>query len=148
MASRACLDLQVPIGRQSNRIEPDMDLDGGSSETGMKVAAGFSRLGRIVVEVVEPVAGPVDLFQDVLSPDSALSLHHLGIRVENVEAAKKTAEGTGEAVVLSGHFEDQIKFAFVDARSTVGHHLELVEFSESGWQLIAGILGTEEAEVR
>jgi len=121
-------------------FEPEMSLDGDSGAT-VKVAAAFCRWGRAVLEVIEPLEGETAIFTDSISPERTLAFHHVGVRVEDLAAARDASARAGSESVVSGHFEDQIEFAFVDARATMGHYLELVQFSEAGWGLIAGILG-------
>jgi hypothetical protein len=117
-------------------LEVDAEHGGGSAA----VAVAFARWGRFVVEVLEPVGGSVEIFRERLAPDGGLRLHHVGVRVADLRAARDQAATAGARCVLSGHFEDQLRFAFVDATAQVGHHLELVEFSDDGWELMAAIL--------
>lgn len=121
-------------------FEPEMDVEIPEPGKKMRVAAAFGRLGRVVVEVVEPLGGEVDVFGDPTGSGGPVTLHHLGIKVDDLDLAVEAATSTGCEVVSGGRFEDQIQFAFIDARPVVGHYLELVEFSDAGWQLIDGIL--------
>lgn len=125
-------------------FEAELEVDGATGTGAATVAVAFARWGTMIVEVLEPMAGPVEVFRRALPTEhDNMRLHHVGIRVADLTAARVHAEKTGAACVLSGGIADQIRFAFVDTTAQLGHHLELVEFSPEGWALMSGILNGE-----
>lgn len=126
-------------------FEAELEIDAEHGGGGAAVAVAFARWGRVVVEVLEPVGGSVEIFRERLAADGGPVMHHVGVRVADLGAARARAAAAGAPCVLSGRFEDQLRFAFIDATASTGHHLELVEFSPAGWELMAGILADDDS---
>jgi hypothetical protein len=123
-------------------FEAEIEIDPEHGAEGATVAVAFARWGRIVVEVLQPLGGSTDIFSRELASGAGLRIHHVGVRVADLSAARRQSEDAGAPCVLSGGLAEQLRYAFVDARPLLGHHLELVEFAPSGWELMAGILGS------
>lgn len=131
-------DLGARLGvSRWTQFEPTMQIASGGTAS---VRAAFARWGRVVLEVIEPLEGEVGVFRDALPDGPAPRLHHVGLRVASLDAAIRDAAGHGYPLVLGGHFEDEMQFAFVDARDELGFHLELVQFNASGWTFISHTL--------
>ena len=140
-AAVACLSETLGLsGWIEFDAEMDVDTVGDDGERKSIVAVAFARWGRMVIEVVEPRDGDVEVFRRLVPDDATLRMHHVGIRVPDLAFARQTARSMGLACELSGRFEDQVQYAFIEATARLGHHLELVQFSPQGWELIAGIL--------
>lgn len=122
-------------------LEAEIEIDPQHGGGTASVAVGFARWGRFVIEVLEPRAGAVEVFRRGLAADGSPRLHHVGIRVADLAAARRQAAAAGAPCALAGGLAGHLSFAFVDAGQLLGHHLELVEFAPGGWDLMAGILG-------
>jgi hypothetical protein len=101
----------------------------GADEMVLKVA--FAQVGKLQYELIEPVAGAVDIYRDGLAPGEAMRLHHIAMRVDDLAAARAASEGQGRQTVLAGESRG-VRFIYVDARDALGHYLEYVEFARDG----------------
>ena len=107
---------------------------------GAELAVAFARAGRVVIELVQPLGGEAELFTGMLPAKGLVKLHHLGVRVEDIDLALGHAESAGYACASVGELAGQLRFAFVDTTGDLGHYVELAQFTSAGWEFIAGIL--------
>jgi hypothetical protein len=114
----------------------NLDVDVGGTE----LAVAFARAGTIQVELIEPIAGATEMFSSLLPASGVVKVHHLGVRVEDVDLALDHAHTAGYECRRSGQIEGQLRFAFVDTTSDLGHYIELAEFTPAGWEFVATIL--------
>jgi hypothetical protein len=87
--------------------------------------------GERQIELIEPVAGAVELYRNGLpAGDAVAAFHHVGIKVRGTLAdwEERRAElvGRGMTIALEGGLEDRVRFAYFDARATLGHYMELI----------------------
>lgn len=109
---------------------------------GAKLAVAFARAGRIQVELMQPLGGDDAIFTDLLPARGLVRVHHLGVRVEDMDLAIEHAAQAGYETAKAGAIEGQLRFAFVDTRPDLGHFIELAEFTPAGWEFVAGILAS------
>jgi hypothetical protein len=114
----------------------DLDVDVGGAE----LAVAFARAGRIQVELIQPIAGETEIFTDLLPAHGLVKLHHLGVRVEDIELAVGHAAAAGYVCRRRGEIEGQLRFAFVDTTPDLGHYTELAQFTADGWKFVSAIL--------
>ena len=107
---------------------------------GASLAVAFARAGRIQVELIQPLGGRDRIFSELLPSTGAVRMHHLGVRVEDMDEALEHADAAGFRAPHVGEIEGQLKFAFVDTTAELGHYLELAQFTPAGWDFVAGIL--------
>jgi hypothetical protein len=100
---------------------------------GAQLAVAFARAGRVQIELIQPVAGDTALFSELLPQSGLVKVHHLGVRVDDIELALVHADAAGYACRRSGGIEGQLRFAFVDTTSDLGHYIELAQFTPAGW---------------
>ena len=114
----------------------DLDVDLGGAE----LAVAFARAGRIQIELIQPIAGETEIFAELLPAHGLVKVHHLGVRVEDIELALGHADAAGYACRRRGEMEGQLQFAFVDTTADLGHYTELAQFTAAGWEFAAAIL--------
>lgn len=89
----------------------------------------LASLGPLRIELIEPVRGP-SIFYDWIAKHG-YGLHHVGIRVENMEAALAEARAAGLAVIQEGMgygLDGDGHYAYLDTEQALGMILELSEF--------------------
>ena len=96
----------------------------------MKIA--LANVGGLEVELIEPLEGQAPLHAQVLPEDGsfAVCFHHIAMRIDGALADFENhmnSLDTGQnPVVWRGGMGDVMRFAYTDARSTLGHYLEHV----------------------
>ena len=93
-------------------------------------SSAYGQWGDIMLELVQQEGGGASPFRDLYS-ESEQGLHHIAVMVPDFEAAIAHFSSLGisrvtEAVTLTG-----TEFAFLDARQTLGHLIEVYEASEA-----------------
>ena len=91
-------------------------------------SSAYGQWGSIMLELVQQEGEGASPFRD-LYIENEQGLHHVAIMVPDFEAALAHFAQLGiarvtEAVTLTG-----VEFAFLDARETLGHYLEIYEAS-------------------
>jgi len=91
-------------------------------------SSAYGQWGSIMLELVQQEGEGASPFRD-LYVETEQGLHHVAIMVPDFEAALAHFAQLGitrvtEAVTLTG-----VEFAFLDARETLGHYLEIYEAS-------------------
>ncbi|MFT3700051.1 MAG: VOC family protein [Kofleriaceae bacterium] len=113
------------------RFEPEIPTKAGGL---LKLRVATTWLDNYQIELIEPVGGAVDFYRDYLpAEDGAIRFHHIASRVDDFEQVRATLDH----VVAEGEMPG-VRFAYVDARDTVGHYLEYVWCSPEMWKALGG----------
>ena len=131
---RACRHYETVFGTGpfSNVIDVNMDgamLRGRPVDTTIKVA--FVQSGNVQIEFIEPVGGQ-NLYTEFLEARGE-GIHHLGYRVEDMEAMKAVfTEKVGEPVF----YRDMgiMEFAYYDTSEVGGLMIEFLRFKNAAEQ--------------
>jgi len=91
----------------------------------MVVKAAVARVGKLIIEIMEPVSGMVSLYRDFIVPGQPLRMHHIAMLTDDIDTVRVESERLGRPVVMSAEFKGG-KLIYVDARATLGHYLEYV----------------------
>jgi len=95
---------------------------GRPTEARAKLA--FIKAGSIVLELIEPVAGP-STWQEFLD-EHAEGVHHIAFRVQGMDEVLTFLQGKGIPAVQRGEYTGG-RYAYVDATAALGVTLELLE---------------------
>lgn len=120
---------------ERNRLEPfsfhqiDIPCFGRRESCVARVAISWNGVRQ--VELIEPISGAVELYREGLPPPGmATAFHHIGVRVQggvaDWEARRDALSAAGFPIALQGGLGDKVRFAYVDMRDTLGHHVELI----------------------
>ena len=96
-----------------------------TGEGEMVVKTAVAQVGRLTLEVMEPVSGLVDIYREFVVPGQPLRLHHLAMYAQDLDAVRAESERLGRPVVMAAEFKGG-RLIYVDARATLGHYLEYV----------------------
>lgn len=91
----------------------------------------FLQVGNLQYELIEPVAGLVDLYREAL-PERGVRFHHACMRVEDWDAFRQRVAKQGWPVAIEGG-GDALRFLYLDARPFLGHYLEYVWATPERW---------------
>jgi hypothetical protein len=96
----------------------------------MKLKVAVATVGRLKVELIEPLADVNDIYTAYLAPDreAGLAFHHVGVRVAGDDRAKwderhAELERAGK-VYYTADTGPNIGFVYTDERATLGHFVE------------------------
>lgn len=110
-----------------------LDLNLSKPAAAAMIKVGIAWVGDLQIELIQPVSGAVEVYRSALPRDpAALSIHHLAMRVsgdiQNWDRVR--SELAEERIAIEGG-RDDMRFAYVDERESLGHYLEYVWMSES-----------------
>jgi hypothetical protein len=118
--------------------------DGSELPWETRIAMG-SR-GGMIVELIEPVAGEVGFYTDVLPPDGsfAVRFHHLA---SYVEGGDEVWEKIGSLLSDSGlRFDytvlipDRVRAGYVNATAELGHYLEICQLQTADTDFFSSLV--------
>ena len=114
-------------------FDPDMEITtpAGRARSVVRVALGW--IGSYQIEVIEPVSGMVDVYLDYLPEDDSLRFHHICLRTDDWDPVRSEIDRRGWTVVYEGDVGG-MKFAYVDARESLGHYLEYAWATPETWK--------------
>src|SRR6266404_6020211 len=107
-----------------------IDLGRGRTSA-LRIAVAY--VGRLLLEVQEPVGGEVDWYRTALPTDGgfAIRLHHLAFTADSLERLDRVRQclvATGHSIPYEGRFGATSRYFFADARDTLGQYLEYIHF--------------------
>lgn len=88
-------------------------------------------IGALQLELIEPMAGAVELYLASLPGDGQVAaFHHVGVKIQGLESEWRARcdemSRRGLPLTLAGGEAGRVRFAYFDMRPTVGHHVELI----------------------
>ena len=94
--------------------------------------------GPTNLEIIRPVGGAVDLYRGAVRPGVPATVHHLGFRVDDFDAASAVVAAAGMTWKQFGRSGD-VRFGYLDATDTLGHFIEVMELGPQGAAMFAGL---------
>lgn len=92
--------------------------------------------GATNLEIIRPLDGAVDLYRDVIRPGVPATLHHIGFRVDDFDAASGIVAANGMAWKQFGRSGD-MRFGYLDTVGTLGHFTEIMALGPQGAAMFA-----------
>lgn len=122
----ACAALAGPLGVERwARLEPaPLPYRFRGAEVRCTLAIAFGRSGDLQIECIQPVDG-TGLHAEWMT-DHGPGAHHLGFRVDDLDAVVEQAAAEGIEAPFSGAF-GTLRFAYLDTVATLGCYAEAVE---------------------
>jgi hypothetical protein len=111
-------------------IENTVMTPGGEATVAMKAAVAF--VPGLMIELLEPVAGATRMFEEMMKPGEALSLHHIALRCDDIDGVRELHAAAGHPWTMEGRFRTA-RFLYIDARASLGHFLEYVSAPPEYW---------------
>jgi len=116
--------------------EVEMTTPQGVKPLAMRIAAGWT--GGLNIEVMQPVSGHVAPLMAVLPEDTSDPVprfHHVALRRDDLSGMRAEIAACGLELAYGGD-PPGMHFAYLDARPTLGHFIELVWKEQGGWEKI------------
>jgi hypothetical protein len=120
---------------KSFEVTVDVKTPQGSGSATNKLA--FIWVDNLQYELIQPVAGFVDVYKDDLPADDSLKFHHICMRVDDWDSFRGNVDKMSYPVVLEGG-SDALRYVYLDARDTLGHYLEYVWMTPERWKQLGG----------
>jgi len=105
------------VGPWNSREMETTDRAGRKAKTRL----AFANIGSLQIELIQPIEGRT--FYDGLLQDHGEGIHHLGVRVEDVDAATAVLMSKGVKLL----FGRRGSFAYMDTGSPGGVMFELIQ---------------------
>ena len=121
------------------RMEVSYELTtrAGRGTASVKLALGW--IGEVQYELIEPVSGLIDVYQEGLSVESPLRFHHVCMRVPDWAEFRARVDQERFAVAMEGGTPGHLLWLYLDARDTLGHYLEYCWMTPERWTMIRGL---------
>jgi hypothetical protein len=113
-----------------------VDTPEGQQPLSLRIAAGWA--GGINIEIIEAVSGYVMPLVSMLPQDRSdptPRLHHIALRRDDLDAMRREIDQSAMPLAFGGESAGMV-FAYLDARSSLGHYVELVWKAPGGWEKI------------
>ncbi len=107
-------------------LVPRMTRNGKPAEYKMRVALSY--FGPMRIELIEQLEGDT-VYREFIQ-EHGYGIHHLGVLVDNMEAALKEAESRGLRMTMDGAGfgpDDDGHYAYLDTESAIGTTIELIQ---------------------
>jgi hypothetical protein len=100
--------------------------------------------GATNLEIIRPLDGAVDLYRAAVRPGVPATVHHLGFRIDDFDAASAVVAASGMTWKQFGRSGD-VRFGYLDATATLGHFIEVMELGPDGAGMFAGLAAASDA---
>jgi hypothetical protein len=104
---------------------------------------GLAYVGATELEVIEPVAGDVQVYRDFLPRDGfAIRFHHISRFMptrEEFDAQVATFRAMGKAMPIVGELSEIGSYFYADFRHELGHYVEGITLTEKGREWVKTI---------
>ena len=121
------------------RMEVSYELTtrAGRGTASVKLALGW--IGNVQYELIEPVSGLIEVYQEGLSDESPLRFHHVCMRVPDWAEFRARVDQERFPVAMEGGTPGHLLWLYLDARDTLGHYLEYCWMTPERWTMIRGL---------
>jgi hypothetical protein len=109
----------------------------GRGTASVKLALGW--IGDLQYEIIEPVSGLIDVYQEGLRDEAPLRFHHICMRVPDWAEFRARVARERLPVAMEGGTPGHLLWLYLDARDTVGHYLEYCWMTAERWTMLRGL---------
>ena len=122
-------------------IEVDQPVDSPSGEVINSLRLAFIWIGDVQYELIQPVTDPLGIYANAPSNGAPIRFHQICMRIAGTwEAFLERVKAQDLPLVMWRDMGgDNLKFAYLDARSTLGHYLEYTWMTDAQWAQIRGM---------
>ena len=103
----------------------------------VKLALGW--VGELQYELIQPISGFTDIYNEGLPDRYPLRFHHAAMRIPDWDVFRARVDREKLPVAIEGGTPGQLHFLYIDARDTVGHYLEYCWMTPQRWAQIRAL---------
>lgn len=118
-------------------VSYELTTRAGRGTASVKLALGW--IGDIQYEIIEPVSGLIEVYQEGLSDESPLRFHHACMRVPDWAEFRARVDQERFPIAMEGGTPGHLLWLYLDARDTLGHYLEYCWMTPERWTMIRGL---------
>ena len=112
-------------------------VDGVTAEDWV-IDVALVNAGGTNLEIIRPAGGAVGLYRGAVRPGVPATVHHLGFRIDDFDAASEVVAASGMTWKQFGRSGD-VRFGYLDTTATLGHFIEVMELGPQGAAMFAGL---------
>ena len=101
-------------------VSYELTTRAGRGTASVKLALGW--IGDIQYEIIEPVSGLIEVYQEGLSDESPLRFHHVCMRVPDWAEFRARVDQERFPIAMEGGTPGHLLWLYLDARDTLGHY--------------------------
>jgi hypothetical protein len=126
------------LTREPHIIEVALEVDSPQGEVINQLRLAFFWIGEVQYELIEAVSDPLGIYANAPSNGAPIRFHQICMRVQGSweHFLARTKAQDLPVVMWSDKGGDNLKFLYIDARSTMGHYLEYVWMTDAQWAQI------------
>lgn len=124
-------------GFRRMEVSYELTTRAGRGTASVKLALGW--IGDVQYEIIEPVSGLIEVYQERLSDESPLRFHHVCMRVPDWTEFRARVDQERFPVAMEGGTPGHLLWLYLDARDTLGHYLEYCWMTPERWTMIRGL---------
>ena len=122
------------------------DTPGLVSSPDYRMKIALANVGGLEIELIEPLPGLAPMHAEVLPEDGsfAVRFHHAAMRIDgdlaDFEAHMASLDPVRHSVIWQGGLGEVMRYAYTDARATIGHYLEHVWFDAAMYEQMSAAI--------
>lgn len=143
------LDAAMALFRDHHEVAHFLELRDFAVQTGpdrhalLNIALAYA--GGVQIEIMQPLGDDDGTYRQILHGKGGFELHyhHECQRAYDRDALdhlKSSAEARGFPIVIEGGTGDGVRYFYADCRSTIGHHVEYIWYSDEAFEQICGAI--------
>jgi hypothetical protein len=121
---------------KSFEVTYDLSTPAGRGKATVKLALGW--IGNLQYELIQPISGMIDVYNEGLPDRHPLKFHHVCMRVHDWDKLRADLRQENRRIVMEGGTPEHLLWLYVDARDTLGHYLEYCWMTPERWAVIGG----------
>jgi hypothetical protein len=124
--------------REPHILEVALAVDSPQGQVINQLRLAFIWIGDVQYELIEAVTDPLGIYANAPSNGAPIRFHQICMRVRGSweDFLARTKAQDLPVVLWSDMGRDNLKFLYIDARSTMGHYLEYVWMTDAQWEQI------------
>lgn len=127
-----------------DRFDPDMVVKTQVGEQPLVTRVASFWVGKLNIELIEPVSGYVDHYMTMLPSDRSDAtprFHHISLRREDETAMREEIARLGLPLAFEGPITIKqaippLVFVYLDGRAVLGHYVEFTWKSPEAWKYV------------
>lgn len=120
-------------------FDPDAMVQTPAGPRHLKARAALGWIdASLMIELVQPGPGTVDIYSEALPADDSLRFHHIAMRTADWAATRRAMDERGWPIAMELEMAEGLNFLYADARAELGHYVEYIWATPEMWAQMGG----------